>query len=126
MNKVILMGRLTKDVELKFSKGEGKGIANFTIAVNRFKKGEVDFINCVSFGKQAETIAEYTQKGQQVLIEGSLRIENYKDKEGKNRTSASIIVNSFEFVGSKGDSKPPKTDDFLEEVTPESDEDLPW
>ena len=66
MNKVILVGRLTRDPELRFAAETSKAVARFSLAVTRqFKRNEADFINCVAFGKQAETIAQYLTKGSQ-------------------------------------------------------------
>ena len=72
MNKVVLIGRLTKDAELRFAPGTGNAVANFTLAVDKFNKQtgqkEADFIPCVVWGKQAEALANYTSKGSQIAI----------------------------------------------------------
>ena len=79
MNKVILIGRLTKDPELRFAAGSGMAIGRFTVAVNRqFKKDETDFINCVAWGKTAETISQYMTKGRQIAVSGSIRTGSWK------------------------------------------------
>lgn len=71
MNKVVLIGRLTKDPELKYTPGDGTAICRITVAVARaFKKDETDFINCVAFGKTGETIAQYFTKGRQIALAG--------------------------------------------------------
>ena len=98
MNNVILIGRLTKDPQLSFSKGKGTAIAKLTVAVNRVQKGEADFINCVSFGKTAETIGNYMTKGSQIAINGEIRVDNYKKDTGEWVNNTSVIVNRFEFV----------------------------
>lgn len=106
MNKVILTnGRLTKDVELK--EANGLQIARFTVAVKRqFKKDEADFINCVVFGKRAETIAKFFGQGSLINIEGRLQTGSY-EKEGVKHFTTSVIVDGFEFVnGSKKEDKP--------------------
>lgn len=99
MNNVILIGRLTKDPQLSFSKGKGTAIAKITVAVNRVQKGEADFINCVSFGKTAETIGNYMTKGSQIAINGEIRVDNYKKDTGEWVNNTSVLVNKFEFVG---------------------------
>ena len=127
MNKVILIGRMTKDAELKFVGGSGQAISKFTLAVKRpFKKDETDFINCTAFGKQAETIASYTQKGQELAIEGSIRTGSY-EKDGQKFYTTEIIINSFEFVGSKKQSGASEGDnDELTEIEPQDDGELPF
>ena len=99
MNNVILIGRLTKDPQLSFSKGKGTVIAKLTVAVNRIQKGEADFINCVAFGKTAETIGNYMTKGSQIAINGEIRVDNYKKDTGEWVNNTSVLVNKFEFVG---------------------------
>lgn len=99
MNKVILIGRLTKDVDLSFTAGSGMAVGRFTLAVNRMKKGESDFPNCVSFGKTAETIAQYFFKGSKIAIEGHIQTGSYDAKDGTKRYTTDVIVDRFEFVG---------------------------
>ena len=98
MNNVILIGRLTKDPQLSFSKGKGTAIARLTVAVNSMQKGEADFINCTAFGKTAETIGNYMTKGSQIAINGELRVDNYKKDDGTWVNNTSVIINRFEFV----------------------------
>ena len=76
MNRVILMGRLTRDIELNYSKNR-KAFIRFNIAVNRIGEG-TDFINCVAWEKTAKTIAEYFKKGQRILVQGSIRTGSYE------------------------------------------------
>lgn len=101
MNKVILIGRCTKDPDLKFAPTSGKAIARFTLAVNRpyDKDKKADFINCVAFGKTAETIANYITKGRQIAITGSIRTGSYDGNDGVKRYTTDIWVDSFEFIG---------------------------
>ena len=98
MNNVILIGRLTKDPQLSFSKGKGTAIAKLKVAVNRMQKGEDDFINCVAFGKTAETIGNYMTKGSQIAINGEIRVDNYKKEDGTWVNNTNVLVNRFEFV----------------------------
>lgn len=99
MNKVILMGRLTKDPELRFAAGSGTAVTRFSIAITRaHKREESDFINCVSFGKTAETIAQYFSKGKPIAVTGSIRTGSYDDKDGNKRYTTDVAVDTFEFV----------------------------
>ena len=101
MNKVILIGRLTKDPELNFAAGSGTAVARFSLAVTRpFKKDETDFINCIAFGKTGETIAQYLTKGRQLAVTGSIRTGSYDAKDGTKRYTTDVVVDSFEFIGS--------------------------
>ncbi|WP_368240404.1 single-stranded DNA-binding protein [Clostridium paraputrificum] len=103
MNKVVLIGRLTKDPDLRFAAGSGMGICRFTVAIKRqFKKDETDFINCVAFGKTAETISQYLTKGRQIAVTGSIRTGSYDAQDGTKRYTTDVAVESFEFVGSNG------------------------
>lgn len=104
MNKVILIGRLTKDPDLKFAQGTGKAVTRFTLAINRpMKKDEVDFINCIAFGKTGETIAQYLTKGKQVAVSGQIRTGSYDAKDGTKRYTTDVIIETFEFLN--GDKK---------------------
>ena len=108
MNNVILIGRLTKDPQLSFSKGKGTAIARLTVAVNRMQKGEADFINCTAFGKTAETIGNYMTKGSQIAINGELRVDNYKKDDGTWVNNTNVLVNRFEFVSGGKQGGTPK------------------
>ena len=102
INKVVLLGRLTKDPELRYATGSGIAVCRFTVAINRqLKKDETDFINCVAFGKTGETIAQYITKGRQIAITGSIRTDSYDAKDGTKRYTTDVIVETFEFVESK-------------------------
>ena len=102
MNKVELMGRLTKDVEMLKSKS-GTEVAKITLAVPRklSKENEVDFIDAVAFGKMAENLAKYVEKGNRLIVVGQINLNNYQDKEGKTRTSTTIVIEDFYFVDFK-------------------------
>ncbi|MGN0133416.1 MAG: single-stranded DNA-binding protein [Anaerotignum sp.] len=106
MNKVILMGRLTKDPEVRYSQGaEPVAVARYTLAVNRrFKRqGEqdADFINCVAFGKAGEFAEKYFKKGQMVSIVGKLQVRSWEDNEGKKRYATDVVVEEQYFAESK-------------------------
>ena len=104
MNKVILIGRLTKDPELRYAAGSGTAVCRFSMAINRpFKKDETDFINCVAFGKTGETITQYLTKGRQLAVTGSIRTGSYDAQDGTKRYTTDVAVDSFEFIGSSNE-----------------------
>ena len=105
MNKVVLLGRLVKDPELRFAAGSGTAVARFTLAVNRqFKKDEADFISCIAFGKTGETIAQYITKGRQLAIAGNIRTGSYEAQDGTKRYTTDVVVESFDFIDSGSNS----------------------
>ncbi len=109
MNKVILMGRLTRDPEVRYSQGANQtAVARFSVAVDRrFKKdGEqnADFINCVTFGKTAEFIEKYFKKGMRVGLTGRIQTGSYEDKDGKKVYTTDVVAENVEFVESKNSS----------------------
>lgn len=100
MNVVVMIGRLTRDPELKYSKG-GDAYANFSIAVdNPFKKDEADFINCVCFKKTAEILGEYFRKGNKIGITGRMQMEKY-ESNGEKRVTYKVLVEKLEILDSK-------------------------
>lgn len=107
MNKVILVGRFTRDPEIRYTQGDAQTCtARFSLAVNRrFKNTEgnydADFINCVSFGKTAEFIEKYFKKGMAVGISGRIQTGSYTNKEGVKVYTTDVIVEETEFVESK-------------------------
>lgn len=105
MNKVILMGRLTRDPEIRYGGQSNSAIARYSIAVDRKFKREgqptADFFNITSFGKQAEFVEKYLRKGTKILLEGELQNDNYTDKDGKMVYGMKIITSSVEFAESK-------------------------
>ena len=102
MNKVILMGRLVRDTEVRYSDGaEPLTVARYTLAVSRrFKKDEADFIPCVAFGKAGEFAEKYFKKGQLVAIVGRMQVRSW-DKDGERRWSTEVIIEEQHFAGSK-------------------------
>lgn len=106
MNTAILIGRLTKDPELRFTPN-GRAVANFTLAVdrpftNQQGEREADFIPIVVWGKTAENCATYIGKGSQVAIDGRIQVRTYDDKDGQRRWMTEVIANSVQFLDSKG------------------------
>ncbi len=109
MNKVIMMGRLTRDPEIRYSQGQNAmAVASFSIAVDRrFKREgepEADFFNCTAFRKQAEFVEKYLRKGVKIVVTGSVQNDNYTNKEGQKVYSTRIIVDELEFAESKAAS----------------------
>ena len=104
MNRVILCGRLVKDVDVRYTE-RGMCVASFTVACNRpAKKGlasEADFIPCKAFGKTAETIGNYLAKGSRVLLEGRINTGSYTAKDGTKKYTTDILLDRFEFVESR-------------------------
>ena len=109
MNKVILMGRLTRDPEVRYSQGASQTtVARFSVAVDRrFKReGEpdADFFNCTCFGKQAEFVERYLRKGTKIVLSGRVQNDNYTNKDGQMVYSVRIMVDEIEFAESKNAS----------------------
>lgn len=131
MNKVILIGRLTKDPEVSFMPTNGKAVVRFNLAVTRaYKKEEADFINCKAFGKTAETIANYITKGRQIALVGSIRTGSYEDKDGTKKYTTEVWAESFKFIGNnKIDSDNNASfnqNGFGEDMIPVDDGDAPF
>ena len=110
MNHVVLVGRLTRDPELKYIQGSGTSVANFAIAVDREFVGkdgkkEVDFIDIQVWGKSAENCANYIGKGSLVAIQGSIRVDSSQDQEGNNRKMTRVNANRVQFLDSKKDKQ---------------------
>jgi single-strand DNA-binding protein len=129
MNKSILMGRITKDLELKTSQA-GTSFLSFTLAVNRqfVKQGEerqADFISCKAFGKTAENIAKFFLKGSLIAIEGRIQTGSYDNKEGQKVYTTDIMIDNFHFTGEKKQDKAENTGWVAEAVANTTDE-LPF
>lgn len=107
-NKVLLMGNLTRDVELR-STNSNQAVANFGLAVNRrFRtadgedREEVTFVDCEAWGRTAETMAKYLAKGRPVFVEGRLKLDSWQDKEGNKQSRLRVVVENFQFIDSRG------------------------
>lgn len=118
LNRVVLLGRLTDDVELRYT-ASGKPVGNFTLAVDRIfqnaeGKKEVDFIRCVVWGKLAENCSNYLGKGSLVAAEGRLQVRSYQTSEGLYRTIAEVVAENVQFLDRKreqsGDNYDPPED----------------
>lgn len=106
MNEVILIGRLTKDVELKYTQSNNTSVASFTLAVNRkyVKTGEergTDFFNVVVWSKLAETASRYLKKGMQTAISGRLETRNWQDEQGQKHYITEVIAENIDFIDHK-------------------------
>ncbi len=125
MNKVILMGRLTKDPEVRYTQ-QNIAVTRYTLAVaRRFQqKGQVDtdFINCIAFGKTAEFAQKYLNKGKQIAIIGRIQVRSWENENGQKQWSTEVIAEEHYFAGSKVN----KTEENGFYTVEESDDDLPF
>ena len=134
MNKTLLIGRTTKDPDIRYTQSEQPmTIARFNLAVDRrFKKeGEqsADFISCVAFGKTAEFIEKYVFKGTKIAVEGRIQTGSYTNNDGNKVYTTDVVVEQVEFAGAKTDSKSAakeSNDDFMNVADELDDEGLPF
>lgn len=134
MNKTLLIGRTTKDPDIRYTQSEQPmTIARFNLAVDRrFKKdGEqsADFISCVAFGKTAEFIEKYVFKGTKIAVEGRIQTGSYTNNDGNKVYTTDVVVEQVEFAGPKTDSKSAakeSNDDFMNVADGLDDEGLPF
>lgn len=127
MNKVHLIGNLTKDPELRYTK-QNTPVASYTIAINsRYgEQQQTDFINISSWGKSGEFVSKYFKKGQPIAITGRLKNRNYEDNNGVKHYSMEVITEDIEFVGSKKEEvKIEPREEFVPNFNIEDGE-LPW
>ncbi len=108
-NKVLLMGNLTRDVEVRHLPNSNQAVANIGLAVNRrFRKAdgqngeETTFVDCEAWGRTAEVMAQYLSKGRPVFVEGRLKLDQWQDQQGQNRSKMKVVVENFQFVDSGG------------------------
>lgn len=132
INQVLLVGRMTRNLELRYTSNE-KAVGNFTLAINRRFKNqngeyETDFIDCVVFGKQAETMAQYTKKGDLIGVEGSIQKRTYEDKEGNKRYTTEIMVEKITFLQTNKKSEATQNDPYKEfgEIVENENLELPF
>ena len=131
MNHVVLIGRLTKDVELKYIQGTGTPVANFAIAVDREFTGkdgkkEVDFIDIQVWGKSAENCSNYIGKGSLVGVQGSIRIDSYQNQAGENRKITRVNANRVQFLDTKRTEQENKTNTNTLEFQEVDNDDIPF
>ena len=132
LNSVTLLGRLTKEPELRTTQS-GVSVASFTLAVDRdFQKGEVDFVDCVAWRNTGEFVSKYFHKGQMMALHGSLQSRTWEAKDGTKRTSWEVVADSVYFCGDKkndGETQPAKGGvnvSAFEDLDDESDGQLPF
>lgn len=146
MNKVVLIGRLVKDSELKFTAGKGTANLTFTLAVDNYnsstKEKGADFIPIVVWGKQAESLSQYLVKGSQVAVGGRISTRNYENKEGQKIYVTEVVAEQFsgiQLLGSKGTGQAQNNTNeysvphdafsggnFEEDITPVNDDSMPF
>ena len=129
MNNITLIGRLTRDPELKYTQS-GKAFCKFSIAVQReFNREEADFINCIAWDKRAEAICEYLRKGRRIATQGRLSVNSY-EKDGETKWITEVIVDKFEFVDSSNndtkESENKKSSQEPENTDVDSDDYFPF
>lgn len=126
MNKVVLIGRLTKDPELKYTPGNGTAVTTVTLAVDKFNsstgKREADFISITIWGKQAENTANYMTKGSMMAISGRIQTRSYDAKDGTKRYVTEVVANEVSFLSYRKQGSMPSFDD----MTPTDDGDIPF
>ena len=133
LNKVVLMGRLTKDPEMRYTQAQ-TAVTSFSLAVERDAKSrdgdkEVDYINCVAWRNTAEFVEKYFRKGSMAVVAGRLQIRNWQDKDGNNRQSAEVVVDNIYFGDSKrsdDSGSVPLNGSMFKELEDDSHEDLPF
>lgn len=131
MNKVTLIGRLTKDPELKYTPGAGTAVLTITLAVDRRfnKEGqkETDFIPVVIWGKQAESTAQYVSKGKLIAIAGRIQTRNYDHKDGYKVYVTEVVAEEVQFIEwANSGNQNTNTDDSYRDMTPIDDGDIPF
>lgn len=140
MNKVILMGRLTRDPEVRYAQGnDNMAIARYSLAVDRrFKKDgdeqTADFINCIAFGKAGEFAEKYLRKGTKIAVVGRIQTGSYTNKDGQKVYTTDVVVEEQEFAESKGNgstegnqtAKAPASSDGFMNIPDGIDEELPF
>ena len=114
LNKAILMGRLTRDPEMRYTQSNTP-VTSFTLAIDRDRKGpngerQTDFIDCVAWGKQAEFVKSWFAKGMMAIVVGRIQSRNWEDRNGNKRTSVEINANEILFGESKKDKAAPKSE----------------
>lgn len=121
MNKAMLIGRLTRDPEVRYTP-EQTAIAHYTLAVDRKVKGETDFIGCVAFGKNGEFAEKYLKQGMKIAITGRIQTGSYTNKDGKKVYTTDVVVEEHEFMESSR-HEPERTGEFMQV---DEDEEIPF
>ncbi len=130
MNKVILMGRLTRDPEVRYSQGENAlAIARYTLAVDRRvarREGEAtaDFISCVAFGRSAEFAERYLRQGTKIVVSGRIQTGSYTNRDGQKVYTTEVVVEESEFAESKANSSAPSNNSYQASPAPSPSADI--
>lgn len=124
LNKVLLMGNLTRDPEMRVTPS-GHSICKFSLAINRTwrdrdgnQQNDTTFVDVDSFGKQAEVISKYMTKGRGIFVEGRLRLDQWENSAGEKRNKMMVVLENFQFVGGRGDGEPGGAQDSQEGGSP--------
>lgn len=118
MNKFIGIGRITAKPELQYTPSTQTAVTHFTVAINRqSKEGGADFIRVTAFGRQAETICRYMDKGRQIAIDGKIQTGSYIDKDGKTVYTTDVIVGNAEFLGSASEKPKQTAEEVAQDVS---------
>ncbi len=135
LNTVVLIGRLTRDPELRYTQN-GIGVCTFNVAVNRPYKGQsgekqADFIDVVAWRQLAENVANYMTKGRLVAVEGRIQTRTYENQEGQKRKAVEVVANNVRFLDKNPESKPTQNDDKWDKVgqpvpNNTNDDDIPF
>lgn len=126
MNKVLISGNITKDIELR-NMGDGRAVTKFSLAVRRVN-GETDFINCTAFGQTAELLNKSVKKGSRLLVEGHIQTGSYENAEGRKVYTTDVMVERIEFMDRKSESPTENktSSEIIREVVNEADNELPF
>jgi single-strand DNA-binding protein len=131
MNQANIIGRITKDLELRTT-GSGKNVCEFTIAVSRVGNENTDFINCRVWDKQAENLVKYQKKGSLIAVSGSIRVDNYKTEQGETRYKTYVLANNIAYLSTKSSEEVSKEEEFDSNLSKSDvetiidDDDLPF
>lgn len=124
LNKIFIQGRMTKNPELRTTQS-GKPVASFTVAVDRdYDREKCDFFNCVAWGKQAEFVSKFFEKGQMAVVSGSMQSRSWTDRENKKRLEWEVQAESIHFCGEKRKASPDISAADFEEL--EDEEEMPF
>lgn len=123
INKIILIGRMTKDAEVRYTQSN-KAVAQFSLAVNRPGNKETDFINIIAWEKLGEIVQKYTHKGSLIAVEGRLQVRTYEDNDGNKRYITEVVANNINLLEPK--NKQEQTEERINNGLPEDNLEMPF
>ena len=123
MNKIILIGRMTKNAEVRYTQSN-KAVAQFSLAVNRPGNKETDFINIIAWDKLGEIVQKYTHKGSLIAVEGRLQTRTYEDNNGNKKYITEVVANNINLLGPKNKQK--QTEERINNGLPEDNLEMPF